>query len=445
MHRWIVWLMLTVLVASVGTWWATRESLPGEIRIATAAEGGLYHRFATLLGERLTERTGRRVRLVPTLGSVQNCKLLESHEVDLAILQSTSVPLEDGAVIAPLYPEVVCVIVRADRGIVELPDLAGRSVLLGPEGSGMRESAQRLLAHYRIGLDEVSASNGYFLELSEDATLEATLVTTGLTNPDLHALLAGDKFQLVPIQDAEAIALRQPLFRPFVLPRGLFHERPPVPPGPVETVAATALLVTDSGAPDVLVQAALEALYESNLHLEFAPLIQARDAVVESPVKLHPVAERYHDPYGGLDRLASFIESLSGIKELVFGFFALVYLAWDALRRWRERDRQREVRVQKDRLDSFLARTVRIERAQMDTRDLERLENYLDDVTRIKLDALEELTHEDLRGDQTFAIFMAQCANLIRKIQTKILTARVLGSPVGSGARGLGPGAHERE
>jgi hypothetical protein len=44
----------------------------------------------------------------------------------------------------------------------------------------------------------------------------------------------------------------------------------------------------------------------------------------------------------------------------------------------------------------------------------------LDKVTRIKLKALEELTHEALRGDRIFLIFITQCANLINKIQAKI-------------------------
>jgi hypothetical protein len=57
----------------------------------------------------------------------------------------------------------------------------------------------------------------------------------------------------------------------------------------------------------------------------------------------------------------------------------------------------------------------------MDAEDPQELENYLDEITRIKLRALEELTHEDLRSDRTFSIFLMQCANLIRKIQSKII------------------------
>ncbi|MEM7393105.1 MAG: hypothetical protein AAF492_12240, partial [Verrucomicrobiota bacterium] len=46
---------------------------------------------------------------------------------------------------------------------------------------------------------------------------------------------------------------------------------------------------------------------------------------------------------------------------------------------------------------------------------------YLDEITEIKLTALHELTDEALRADQTFSIFLMQCANLISKIQMKII------------------------
>ena len=58
----------------------------------------------------------------------------------------------------------------------------------------------------------------------------------------------------------------------------------------------------------------------------------------------------------------------------------------------------------------------------MTTTDIEKLQKYLDDVTRIKLKALHEFTEEELRGDRSFSIFLTQCANLISKIQLKIVS-----------------------
>ena len=57
-----------------------------------------------------------------------------------------------------------------------------------------------------------------------------------------------------------------------------------------------------------------------------------------------------------------------------------------------------------------------------------KIKGHLDEITGIKIKALEELTHEDLRGDRMFLIFLMQCGNVINKIQAKI-------------ALGAGPGA----
>ena len=50
---------------------------------------------------------------------------------------------------------------------------------------------------------------------------------------------------------------------------------------------------------------------------------------------------------------------------------------------------------------------------------------FLRRVTRIKQEALRELTSEKVRGDQLFAIFLAQCAALSEKIQMRMMYGRL--------------------
>ena len=53
--------------------------------------------------------------------------------------------------------------------------------------------------------------------------------------------------------------------------------------------------------------------------------------------------------------------------------------------------------------------------------DVDELQEDLDKVTAIKLEALPELTEAEMRCDLAFSIFLDQCASLINKIQLKIL------------------------
>lgn len=89
-----------------------------------------------------------------------------------------------------------------------------------------------------------------------------------------------------------------------------------------------------------------------------------------------------------------------------------------------EQERKRELRAHKDHLNEFLIRIGQIEKAQMDTDDNEKLREYLDEVTRVKLQALEELTDERLRGDNMFTILLMQYANVARKIESKLGRSR---------------------
>lgn len=64
----------------------------------------------------------------------------------------------------------------------------------------------------------------------------------------------------------------------------------------------------------------------------------------------------------------------------------------------------------------------------MRTTDPAELRRMLDEVTKIKLRALRELTEEELYADQAFSIFLMQCSNLISKIQLKIISLSAPGA-----------------
>ena len=88
MRRWLGFVMLGVVVVSIITWFAARETMPREITLATAKAGGLYAEFAAKLKPYIEERTGSSVIVQTTQGSVENVDLLRREEVQLAIVQA---------------------------------------------------------------------------------------------------------------------------------------------------------------------------------------------------------------------------------------------------------------------------------------------------------------------------------------------------------------------
>ena len=237
LRKLIAIVMAMVVVISLALWVLTRETFPDVLRIATAAKGGLYYQVGLILEPHLEARTGSDVRVLASRGSVENRELLLRGEADLAILQGGAIELDGLAVLAPIYRDFAHIIARRDGGITALGDLAGRRVVIGPQGSGMRETARTILEHYRIELTPVEPTHSYFRELLDDRTLDAAIVTTGLLNPDLGSVLATGEYDLIPILDADALSIRHRHFTPDKIPRGFYSEGPPVPPATVGTAA----------------------------------------------------------------------------------------------------------------------------------------------------------------------------------------------------------------
>jgi hypothetical protein len=193
----------------------------------------------------------------------------------------------------------------------------------------------------------------------------------------------------------------------------------------VRTVAVTALLTAPKDAPDELVSESLAVLYQSDLRSSYPLLLSARSARDHDAALMHPAVAPFHDPAGRFNRLAGTIELASKSKEVLFGLAALGVLVWGWFRRRRERRAAAQDHAQKEKLDGFIKRTLAVELEQMSVSDPEELRRYLQQVTLIKQEALQELTSEKVRGDQLFAIFLAQCASLSEKIQMRMMYGRL--------------------
>jgi len=414
--------LIACVLLSILVWSQTHERVPDTLRIATGAKGGLYYRFAQLLAEELERDGALEVELIETEGSVENRDLLLQGSADLALLQLGSVEFEGIRTLAPLYRDMLHVVVRKGSGIENLADLDARRIVIGPPGSGMRTSARVVLEHYGIGPD-VEAPDRYFTELLDDPTLDAAIVTTGSDNPDLRRMLRRGDLELIPIDQAEAIAAENPVLEAVEIPTGRFLGQPPIPDRPIPSLAAMNALVARADAPETLVMVTLAGLYEGELGLRIAGLMPRADAARWEVAPIHPSARAFHDPYQSLGVVANLFEALAAIKELIFALGAGLYLAYTYTKGLARRELAVELANQKEHLDAFLNQTVAIERAQIGVHDPAVLRSLIDQLTDLKLRALDQLTGEEVRGDQLFAIFLTQCSSLSRKLEARLALA----------------------
>jgi TRAP transporter TAXI family solute receptor len=293
--NWAIILVPLLIVAAVGLWQLLPEKLPAKISIAAGAPGGMYTKFANRLGSSLAGTTDRPVQVLPTRGSIDNLDLLVDGQVNLAIMQAGVVKSERLAAVAPLYYEVVHVVVREDAvDIRSVADLRGKNVSIGTEGSGMRSSALKLLSYYSVPVESLGKSDLPFGDLASDDSLDAAIVTTGLDNTEFGRLLESGRYKLLPADDGE-IALHRPDFKPFKIRPAHYPAVPGIPEQGLPTVASTALLAVRKDEGHLLVTKTLEALYADSLLQDTPGGIRRDEAASWHSLPWHPAARAFFE------------------------------------------------------------------------------------------------------------------------------------------------------
>ena len=134
-----------------------------QIVIASAPVAGTFYPAAGAICRQINKRqalNGLRCLVEETDGSADNLERLREGSVELAIVQSDwayhalagstsdrAPPMTEVRSLALLQPQVMTLVANAGSGILELGDLAGKRVSIGPPGSGVNEVGRVLLAH----------------------------------------------------------------------------------------------------------------------------------------------------------------------------------------------------------------------------------------------------------------------------------------------------------
>ncbi len=412
--------MASVFAISIVFWYATKKNIPDHVVLMTGQDGGLYHELGNVLSTIWKTHTGQTMEVRSSSGTIANLSALQEKEANLAILQGGTVSLEGMSIIAPLYPELVHIIVRKTSGITTVRELEGRQVIIGAPHSGMQKSALEIMRYHGMGKEHFQAHESYFMTLETNAAIDAAIVTAGIMHPDLRSLLNTGEYELIPVDYAEAIAMQNPFFIKMNIPKALYGHGTVSTKTDCMTVATTCLLVARADAAPEMITPLLNCVFEKNLWITLPSMLNKEDVQNWNQVRLHPRAGQFFNPSDRIGHMANIMESLAAFKELAVALIAGLYLLWDRWKRVKEKDIERRMMIEKDKLDILLTQTLTIERSQIRSSHVPELRAMLDKVTRIKLKALEELTHEALRGDRIFLIFITQCANLINKIQAKI-------------------------
>ena len=263
---------LPLLLLIAASFWLAfqfvRPAPSDRLVISTGPEGGAYQGYARRYQEIISANRVT-VELRPSSGSVENLQRLASDPtVDAALIQSgVAEPGQRAGLVSlgSLYYEPLWIFYRDGAVLDRLAQLSGKRLAIGPEGSGVRKLALRLLSAHGIEKEPTTLLGLPIAEAPAAMSrgeVDAAFIVAGPDSAVVQELLRMDGVRLMSMAQAHTYTRLFPFLASVGLPRGVVDLVKDVPPQDTVLLAATANLVARKelhpALVSLLIQAALD-------------------------------------------------------------------------------------------------------------------------------------------------------------------------------------------
>ena len=295
---------------------ASSESGAGALTlltIGTADSGGTMYQAGSAIAQVITqEDSSIKINISASSGSNQNVRLLDSGEVDLALVSGDVAyaalhgerdfqsPVEGLRAIAAVYSSVSSWTVLDGSEAVYVHDLAGSTVGVGPAGSSTELSAQA--AADALSLEEQGTTLrtcglGVGAELLKSGEIAALHGFTGIPIPSIEALSqeTACRALLYTPKELAAILEENPVYFSTQIPAGTYQGQTEA----IDTFGVKCLLCVREDMDDELAFQLARALWNAANRMEdYQPALadMAEEGFMDQQltIPLHPGAERFY-------------------------------------------------------------------------------------------------------------------------------------------------------
>jgi TRAP-type uncharacterized transport system substrate-binding protein len=257
----VSWIVLGYLIPSP----------PSIVTIATGEKGTTFD----YLGERYRARFARagiRLNLRGSGGASENVRLLRDPKSNVQIAFTTG-----GISNSTQAPELLSmglisnvpfwIFYPSSQSLDRLSQLNGKRIAVGPEGSGARYVAERVLSRAKVDAATATllplAGNGA-VDALKDGTADAALLVGGADAPSVESLLNNPNVRLMNFSLADAFTRVFPDLVRLVLPKGVVQVDPPNPPDDITLVGTTAKVLVRDDLHPAIIQLLAQTLKEEH-------------------------------------------------------------------------------------------------------------------------------------------------------------------------------------
>ena len=241
------------IALAIWLWFVVFPIPPTTVTMSTGNPSGAYHRNALRYVDAFAAR-GVTLHLEPSAGSEQNLERLRAgtQPTDLAFVQGGYGYLGDAfegsgpnrvETLANIDIEPVWLFSRS-REIDAMPQLQGLRVAVGPEGSGNRRVATKLIEQARLDPKDITLSplaGQTAVQALIDGTLDIVIMVSSPDSPLVRSMLAIPGIHLANLRKSTAIIERNPFLEQRLLPQGSLG--PKQPPRDITMLTTSASLV----------------------------------------------------------------------------------------------------------------------------------------------------------------------------------------------------------
>jgi TRAP-type uncharacterized transport system substrate-binding protein len=254
--------------------WLTVKSVrfapPHTIRFVSGPDGSSYRNQAERY-KKIIEAYGVKVEILPSRGALENLQLLAAphSKVDVGFVQgglSDGVDITHLASLGSVFAQPLMVYARAPEPLESLAPLKGKRLAVGPEGSGTRVLALKLLKG-----NDIDGAPTQLLDIGGEQAAQALiagsidaafLMGDSATPQVMRSLRAVPGIDLVSLRQADAYLRKFRFLSKLTLPEGAMDLAKNYPPRTLQLVGPTVELVARAdlhpALSDLLISAARE-------------------------------------------------------------------------------------------------------------------------------------------------------------------------------------------
>jgi TRAP transporter TAXI family solute receptor len=259
--------VLLIVISVVVAYKFVEPAPPKQITIATGQPEGTYYH----LGERYREilaRDGIDVKVLRSSGAVENLRLLETGEADIAFLKGGigSMAEPDKFIsLGSLYYEPLWVFLNTNLPAKSVLNPKGLRIDIGREGSGTVILVKKFLDRIGVKSEDVTMSSfggSKAADLLAEGKLDLAFMIYGYQAPVVQKLLRADTIRVWSAKRAEAFYRYYRFLSIVTLPEGYVDLAANIPAHDITLLAATTQLVTSSDLHPALIDVVLSAAQE---------------------------------------------------------------------------------------------------------------------------------------------------------------------------------------